>query len=154
MLALLATGDWCAISAAMSAIPWTILVEKEETLAASSRLHSTFVSKFIKTEMKKDGGVGKAKGGRRVLGDRQTERRRREHRDNRHVQQGEHFYSAKKVCVRSQAESGNIFLSISGRSEKQHLKVGCFFYACALLYHILAKKYIARLFKQFPSLTI
>lgn len=126
MLALLATGDWCAISAAMSAIPWTILVEKEETLAASSRLHSTFVSKFIKTEMKKDGGVGKAKGGRRVLGDRQTERRRREHRDNRHVQQGEHFYSAKKVCVRSQAESGNIFLSISGRSEKQHLKVVVF----------------------------
>lgn len=154
MLALLATGDWCAISAAMSAIPWTILVEKEETLAASSRLHSTFVSKFIKTEMKKDEGVGKAKGGRRVLGDRQTERRRREHRDNRHVQQGEHFYSAKKVRVRSQAESGNIFLSISGRSEKQHLKVVFFFNACALLYHILAEKYIARLFKQFPSLTI
>lgn len=129
-------------------------MEKEETLAASSRLHSTFVSKFIKTEMKKDEGVGKAKGGRRVLGDRQTERRRREHRDNRHVQQGEHFYSAKKVRVRSQAESGNIFLSISGRSEKQHLKVVVFFNACALLYHILAEKYIARLFKQFPSLTI
>lgn len=33
-----------------------ILVEKEETLAASSRLHSTFVSKFIKTEMEKKGG--------------------------------------------------------------------------------------------------
>lgn len=80
-----------------------------------------------------------------MLGDRQTERRRREHRDNRHVQQGEHFYSAKKVRVRSQAESGNIFLSISGRSEKQHLKV-VFFNACALLYHILAGKYIARLF--------
>lgn len=32
-----------------------ILVEKEETLAASSCLHSTFVSKFIKTEMEKKG---------------------------------------------------------------------------------------------------
>lgn len=39
-----------------------ILVEKEETLAASSRLHSTFVSKFIKTEMEKKRGVGKAEG--------------------------------------------------------------------------------------------
>lgn len=38
-----------------------ILVEKEETLAASCRLHSTFVSKYIKTEMEKR-GVGKAEG--------------------------------------------------------------------------------------------
>lgn len=38
-----------------------ILVEKEETLAASSRLHSTFVSKFIKTEMEK-GGLAKLRG--------------------------------------------------------------------------------------------
>lgn len=38
-----------------------ILVEKEETLAASSRLHWTFVSKCIKTEMEKK-GVGKAEG--------------------------------------------------------------------------------------------
>lgn len=44
-----------------------ILVKKEETLAASSRLHSTFVSKFIKTEMgkKKKGEVGKAAGVKR-----------------------------------------------------------------------------------------
>lgn len=32
----------------------------------------------------------------------------------------------KKVRVRSQVESENIFLSISGRSEKQHLKVVVF----------------------------
>lgn len=38
-----------------------ILVEKEETLAASCR--STFVSKYIKTEMEKKWGVGKAEGG-------------------------------------------------------------------------------------------
>lgn len=39
-----------------------LLVEKEETLAASSCLHSTFVSKFIKTETEKR-EIGKAEGG-------------------------------------------------------------------------------------------
>lgn len=76
-----------------------ILVEKEETLAASSRLHSTFVSKFIKTEMeKKKVGVGKAEGGGKTSVQVKTERRdRRERRDTADkMQQGKHFYNAKK----------------------------------------------------------
>lgn len=63
----------------MAVVPWTILVEKEETLAASSRLHSTFVSKFIKTEMKK-GGLAKLRGKTSVRS--QTNEEEREKRDS------------------------------------------------------------------------
>lgn len=95
---------WSQVAGMLSLQQWQsylglILVEKEETLAASSRLHSTFVSKFTKTEIKKRGGW-QSWGGRQVLGNRQTERRRRRGQgDSRHTQQGKHFSNAKKVYL-------------------------------------------------------
>lgn len=58
-------------------------MEKEETLAASSRSRSTFVSKVIKTEIGKR-GVGKAEGETGV-------RSHTQRRQSRHVQQGKHL---------------------------------------------------------------
>lgn len=60
-----------------------ILVEKEETLAARSRLHSIFVSKFIKTEMEKKGELAKLRGKTSVRSETNREKRERDKEKSR-----------------------------------------------------------------------
>lgn len=80
-----------------------ILVKKEETLAASSRLHSTFVSKFIKTEMgKKKGGGWQSCGGKKMSVQvtdthKRTERRgRRERRETADIRSKDNITTVQK----------------------------------------------------------
>ena len=75
-----------------------ILVEKEETLAlASSRMRSTFVSKFIKTETEKE--VGKARGRQVLRTNKQTKKRREAETQQTYctMQQGDHFGGPRTV---------------------------------------------------------
>lgn len=78
-----------------------ILVEKEETLAASCRLHSTFVSKYIKTEMEKKGGLAKLRGKTSVR--HQTERRPQQTNKKVHLHSRLHFrFFLKEVKITTQ----------------------------------------------------